>query len=122
MRSVKYFLQLEAGLHGAQNISFPLGVALNYLAAANETPTEGYSSLVQSIHEATKTPAGSWIGGFLIGLQRNSVPETVQTVVDGYFGIRARARTWYGPNPTQQSPQIQEQVPNAWISPKDTCL
>jgi len=40
MRSVKYFLQPEAGLHGAQNISFPLGVALNYLAAANETPTE----------------------------------------------------------------------------------
>ena len=85
-RSVKYFLQLEAGLHGAQKTSFPLGVALNYLAAANETPTEEYSSLVQSIHEATKTPAGYWIGGFLTGLQRNSVPKTVQTVADGYFG------------------------------------
>ena len=68
VRSVKYFLQLEARLHGAQNISFPLGLALNYLAEANETPTEEYSSLVQSIHEATKTPAGSWIGGFLTGL------------------------------------------------------
>ena len=40
MQSVKYFLQLEAGLRGAQNISFLLGVALNYFAAANETPTE----------------------------------------------------------------------------------
>ena len=107
MRSVKYFLQPEAGLHGAQNISFPLGVVLNYLAAASETLTEEYSSLVQSIHEATKMPAGSWIGGFLTGLQRNSVPKTVQTVADGYFGTRARTRTWYGSNSTQPS-QIQE--------------
>jgi hypothetical protein len=80
MRSVKYFLQPEAGLHGAQNISLPLGVALNYLAAVNKTPTGEYSSLVQLIHETTKTPAGSWIGSFLTGLQRNSVPKTVQTV------------------------------------------
>ena len=59
MRSVKYFLQLEAGFRGAQNILFPLGVALNYLAAANKTPTEEYSSFVRPIHEATKTPPDS---------------------------------------------------------------
>ena len=91
-----------------KTFSFLLGMALNYRAAANEAPTEEYSSLVQSIHEATKTPAGSWIGGFLTGLQRNSVPKTVQTVADGYFGTRARVRTWYGSNSTQQSSQIQE--------------
>ena len=122
MRSVKHFLQLEAGLRGAQNISFPLGVVLNYLAAANEISTEEYSSLVRLIYKATKTPAGSYISGFLTGLQRNSVPKTVQTVANGYFGTHARARTWYGSNSTQQSSQIQEQVPNGQISPEDNCL
>lgn len=101
VRCMHHFLAAEAGLIGFQNVSFPLGTALLYFAAFNETKTPERDTIVRQLWGPDSVkPYGAMMGAFLTQLQDESSKRwrykaKIPASVTGYNADRQRSQVWF---------------------------
>lgn len=99
-RCTPYFFRPEAGIVGPRNISFPLGMSLQYLHMAGKNDTLEHAMLVAAFSQINNNNLGPTVGTFLNSLQKGGT-ESEEFLDDlqyrkGAEAYRTRARTWYG--------------------------
>ncbi|KAF2435769.1 hypothetical protein EJ08DRAFT_645457 [Tothia fuscella] len=93
-RSVKYFFRHDAGKMNAHTFSYPLSMALQYMAFTQEAETGGYHLLTDAF---TLGDTGSMIRDFLVSIQASASEGKINSDPQrhDYEAIRARATAWF---------------------------
>ena len=93
--SLDYFVMPEMGLVGPQIVSFPMGMALMYLAFLNDPVSRKVGRQIAQ-KMGSLCDQGVSIFTFMTSMQYSGVPKNPATQAQGESGWIGRAQSWFG--------------------------
>jgi hypothetical protein len=98
-RSVKFFLNPDAGMSSAQSFSFPMGMALNFFSSTNTEATTEYRLITAGFSQGLN---GLLVKKFLLSIKTeakaricNDHDDEEDTTSTEYSCVRQKAREWF---------------------------